>query len=124
MRFLINENLALSCAMAMRSIGYEAVHVAEIRLTSTDDEDIVAFALQEDYFIITFDLDFSRIVALSRKRLPSVITFRVGELSVTNFQELILLNLPNISNDLSEGALVTIDPRGTRTQRLPVASKK
>jgi predicted nuclease of predicted toxin-antitoxin system len=124
MRFLIDENLAKSCAAVLRSLGHEAVHVAEIGLTSTDDEDIVAFALRENYIVVTFDLDFSRIVALSKKPFPSIITFRLGEISPREFQEIMLLHLPNLSADLPQGALVTIDSRGVRIQKLPVVPKR
>lgn len=124
MRFLIDENLAKSCAAVLRSLGHEAVHVAEIGFTSTDDEDIAALALRENYIVVTFDLDFSRIMALSKMPFPSVITFRLGELSLIEFRELMLLHLPNLSSDLLQGALVTIDSRGVRVQKLPIAPKR
>lgn len=123
MQFLIDENLACSCASAMRALGYEAVHVSEIGLNSTDDTEIVAYAVEHGYIIITFDLDFSRIVALSRRSFPSIITFRMGEITIQSFQELILLNVPALEGNLKKGVLVTIDPRGVRIQHLPILKK-
>ena len=123
MRFLVDENLACSCANAMRELGYEAVHVSEVGLTSTDDTEIVTYAVENGYIIITFDLDFSRIVALSRQFFPSIITFRMGEITVPAFRELILLNIPDLEDSLKQGVLVTIDPRGVRIQPLPITKK-
>ena len=123
MQFLVDENLACSCASAMRALGYEAVHVSEVGLTSTDDTEIVSYAVEHDYIIITFDLDFSRIVALSRQSFPSIITFRMGEISISTFRELILLHVPALELGLKQGVLVTIDPRGVRIQPLPIIKK-
>ena len=123
MQFLVDENLACSCASAMRALGYEAVHVSEVGLTSTDDTEIVSYAVEHDYIIITFDLDFSRIVALSRQSFPSIITFRMGEISISTFRELILLHVPAFELGLKQGVLVTIDPRGVRIQPLPIIKK-
>ena len=123
MRFLIDENMARSCSGVMREMGYEAFHVSEIGLTATADEDITGYAIAHGYIIITFDLDFSRIVALSSEPFPSVITFRTGEISLETFTDLISKNLPSLKDSLKEGALATLDLDGVRIQRLPILRK-
>ena len=123
MQFLVDENMALSYAKTLRSLGYVAVHVAEVDLTSTEDTDIVAYAIANGYSIITFDLDFTRIVALSQKSFPSIITFRLGEINVFEFEEYINLYIPDLINKIIEGALVTIDSQGVRVKKLPVKKK-
>ncbi len=79
MRFIVDENLGLSYAQRLRDTGYDAVHVCEVGLGETDDQIIVEYAQSKGLIIITFDLDFSRIVALGKLELPSVITFRLGK---------------------------------------------
>ena len=123
MQFLVDENMALSYAKTLRLLGYVAVHVAEVDLTSTEDTDIVAYAIANGYSIITFDLDFTRIVALSQKSFPSIITFRLGEINVFEFEEYINLYIPDLINKIIEGALVTIDSQGVRVKKLPVKKK-
>lgn len=123
MQFLVDENMALSYAKTLRSLAYKAVHVSEVGLTSTDDDDIVVYAHEKDYTIITFDLDFTRIVALSQKPFPSIITFRVGEINVSEFEELIRIYLPDLINDIVKGALITIDSQGVRIKKLPIVKK-
>jgi predicted nuclease of predicted toxin-antitoxin system len=119
MRFLIDENLGLSYAKSLRAMGYEAAHVSEVNLTSTIDEDIVAYAINNDFIIITFDLDFTRIVALSQKVFPSIITFRMGEITVGEFEIQIIQYLPDLKEVILQGALVTIDNNGMRIKKLP-----
>ncbi len=124
MQFLIDENMGLSYANTLRSLGYEAIHVSEVGLTSTEDTDIVTYAFDKGYTIITFDLDFTRIVALSQKLFPSIITFRMGEINVTEFEEHFRFYIPEIKDDIIKGALITIDTQGVRTKRLPILRKK
>lgn len=123
MRFLIDENMALSCAAVLIEMGYDASHVSEIGLTATKDADITLFARENQYIIVTFDLDFSRIVALSSRTFPSIITFRTGEVNTTIFAALMRENLQHLEEALLSGALVTIDLNGVRIQRLPVIPK-
>ncbi len=123
MQFLVDENMAVSYAKTLRSLGYVAVHVAEVGLTTTEDTDIVAYAIENGYSIITFDLDFTRIVALSQKPFPSIITFRLGEINVSEFEEFINLYIPDLINKIIEGALVTIDSQGVRVKKLPIMKK-
>lgn len=123
MQFLVDENMALSYAKTLRSLGYVAVHVAEVDLTSTEDTDIVAYAIVNGYSIITFDLDFTRIVALSQKSFPSIITFRLGEINVFEFEEYMNLYIPDLINKIIEGSLITIDSQGVRVKKLPVKKK-
>jgi len=81
MTFLLDENLALSYAEALHDIGINAIHVIDVGLHQTKDEDIVDFARNNKQVIITFDLDHTRIVAMSGNQLPSIITFRVMQFS-------------------------------------------
>lgn len=104
-------------------MGYDASHVSEIGLTATKDADITLFARENQYIIVTFDLDFSRIVALSSRAFPSIITFRTGEVNTTIFAALMRDNLQHLKEALLSGALVTIDLNGVRIQRLPVIPK-
>lgn len=120
MKFLLDENLLPSFCRIVVGLGYEARHVYEVNLGETPDEKIVAFARSTGETILTNDLDFSRIMALSGERFPSVITFRLGALNAVIFREILRLNFADILPALREGALVTIDENGIRIRTLPV----
>lgn len=80
MKFLLDMGLARSTADFLRHRGYDAVHLREQGLQRMDDHDIVSKAHAEGRVILTHDLDFGRIIALSQSRLPSVVTFRLSDM--------------------------------------------
>jgi predicted nuclease of predicted toxin-antitoxin system len=80
MKFLLDMGLARSTALFLRQHGYEAVHLREQGLQRLSDEAIIVKAIQENRIILTHDLDFGRIVALSHRQYPSVITFRLDNM--------------------------------------------
>ena len=120
MRFIVDENLGLSYAQRLRDMGYDAVHVCEVGLGETDDQIIVEYAQSKGLIIITFDLDFSRSVALGKLELPSVITFRLGKITKDIFQAILQDCLPRLEDTLMAGALATITEHKIRVQPLPV----
>jgi predicted nuclease of predicted toxin-antitoxin system len=75
-----------SFARILRELGYDAIHVSDVGLTATKDRIIVAFAEKTGDVMVTFDLDFTTIVATENLAFPSVITFRLPELNQVDFQ--------------------------------------
>ncbi len=124
MKFLLDENLLPSFREIMLDLGYSARHVYDVNLDRTPDEEIIAFASQTGETILTNDLDFSRIMALSGERFPTIITFRLGALNPSFFREIVLLNFSTISDAVIEGSLITIDEGGIRVRKLPVFGVK
>ncbi|MDO8972040.1 MAG: hypothetical protein Q7U74_15200, partial [Saprospiraceae bacterium] len=70
--------------------------------------------------ILTNDLDFSRIMALSGERFPTIITFRLGALNPIFFREIVLLNFASLLEHVQQGSLITIDEGGIRVRQLPI----
>jgi predicted nuclease of predicted toxin-antitoxin system len=58
--------LARSTAHHLRQQGHDAVHLRDQGLQRLADEEIITKANAEDRVILTHDLDFGRIIALSR----------------------------------------------------------
>lgn len=119
MRFLLDENLPPSFANILRKIGFEARHVYDVGLGNVPDEEIVDFAKQNGDTIITNDFDFSRIMAISKHPLPSVITFRMP-LNFETFEEICTLNFRQFEAITNDGCLITIDENGIRIRNLPI----
>ena len=61
MRFLIDENVPLLVAKALRSLNYDCFVVAESS-PSALDPDIMEQARREGRVLVTFDSDFSRLI--------------------------------------------------------------
>ena len=112
--------LAQTTARMLRDQGHDAVHLRDESLQTLPDEAIVAKALAESRVIVTQDLDFGRIVALSGQLLPSVVTFRVADARPVMVNELLRRVVDQCEQGLSDGALVTVTDRSIRVRLLPV----
>jgi len=62
----------------LRDGGYDVVHLCEQGLQRLPDEEILIKTRIEGRILLTIDLDFARLLALSGEMLPSVILFRLG----------------------------------------------
>ena len=69
MRFLIDENVPLLVAAALRSLEHDCFVVAESAAQSVDP-DLMALARQEQRILVTFDSDFSRLIFHDLKPAP------------------------------------------------------
>lgn len=123
MKFLVDENLPLSYAKLLTSLGYSASHVIEVGLSETDDTLIVDFARKNQLVIITFDLDFSRIIALGDFDSPSVITFRMDTMTIEKFSTIVEQHLPQLAKSLNDGSMITITDQQIRVKKLPIRKK-
>ena len=120
MKFLLDENMPPSFCGILQNLGYDAIHVYDVQLNQTPDSEIVIYAEINKYTIITNDLDFSRIIAVGNLSMPSVITFRMPQLNKVIFNQIMSLNLVDLSGPISEGSLITIDDKKIRIQALPI----
>ena len=124
MKFLVDENIPSSFSNELKTTGYEVRHVTEVGLKATDDNEIVSFARKSGEIIITYDLDFSRIISLLSYDSPSLITLRVSVLNSESFLKIINEVLKSCRRDLETGAMISVDDDRMRIRMLPVIKKK
>jgi predicted nuclease of predicted toxin-antitoxin system len=84
------------------------------------DPDIVKKARREQRVVLTFDLDFGEIMALSREPLPSVILFRMRNQTPAVVTPRLLQVLQECPRQLEAGAFVTVEDQGYRLRHLPI----
>lgn len=75
------------------------------------DEEIVEAARADGRTVLTQDLDFSAIIALSGARSPSLVTPRLSSSRVSRVNEALGQVLPQIEEDLAQGSAVTVEDR-------------
>jgi len=80
-RFLLDMGIAQSTGRYLVSDGHDVVHLCDQGLERLPDDRIVLKALGERRVIVTHDLDFGRIVALSGRSVPSIITLRLADMT-------------------------------------------
>lgn len=121
MKFLLDMGLAVPTAAFLRINGHDAVHLREQQLQRLSDHLIIEKAKGEKRVILTHDLDFGRIVALSQASHPSVITFRLSDMRRANVDHHLLLIIARFSQDLHSGALISATDDAIRVRKLPIS---
>src|SRR5437773_12481752 len=79
MRFLVDACVDVRVSEWLRGQGHDAVHLSEQGLQRLNDGEISRKAAAEGRCVLTFDLDFGEIAALSGQTKGSVIVFRLGD---------------------------------------------
>ena len=81
MKFLIDMPVTPDAVPRLRAAGHEAVHAAAVGLAHASDRQVLDVARREGRIVITADLDYPRLLALSQADGPGVILFRGGSYS-------------------------------------------
>lgn len=120
MRFLADMGVAMRIVEWLRLHGHDANHLRAEGLHRMPDGEIFAKALSEDRVILTFDLDFGEIAALSKGRKTSVVLFRLHNTRTSHVINRLAAVLADSTEALKKGALVVVEESRHRVRYLPV----
>ncbi len=120
MKFLIDMNLSPRWTEVFASAGYTALHWSEAGESNTPDHEIMKFARQHDYIVLTQDLDFSAILAATNGEKPSVVQVRSGNLNPDAIGSLVTGAIAGVRDELRKGAILTVDTLRARVRILPL----
>lgn len=120
MRFLLDMGVDLRVAEWLRNGGHDALHLREQGLQRLADNQIFLKARSEGRIVITFDLDFGEIAALSSERQPSVILFRLRNTRTPHVVERLAAVLSRAATELEKGAVVIVEEARWRVRTMPV----
>ena len=117
MRFLADMGVARRIVEWLRTEGHEAVHLREEGLQRMSNGEIFKKAASEGRIILTFDLDFGEIVALSGDRRISVILFRLHNTRTPHVIDRLRKVLKDAGQALEQGAIVVVEESRHRARR-------
>jgi predicted nuclease of predicted toxin-antitoxin system len=120
MRILADVHISPRTVEFLRSLGYDTVRVSDALTPEAADEEIIAEAERDRRIILTQDLDFSDIVALSGRAAPSVISLRLASSRIETVNSRLEQVLPAIESELMQGALIAVEDTRIRTRKLPL----
>ena len=113
-------NISPLTVSELKENGWEIIRVSDVLDSSAEDVHIIEWARENGYVIITQDLDFSSIIALSGSQSPSLITLRLTAVDPEKVTEKLQYVYPKIIEQLQEGYAITIDDSSMRLRKLPI----
>ena len=120
MRFLADMGVSTLAVKWLRSEGHDAIYLRELGLQRLPDDDILAKARQEDRIVLTMDLDFGYLLAISAEPLPSVVLFRLSDERSEFVCRRLASVLAGCSEALVAGAIVSVSDTSIRVRGLPI----
>ncbi len=109
MRFVADMGVSWRIVEWLRTEGHDAIHLREQQLHRLPNGRIFTKAADEQRVILTWDLDFTEIVALSETRLVSAIVFRLLNTRSENVIRRLARVLSESARDLEEGAIISVE---------------
>jgi predicted nuclease of predicted toxin-antitoxin system len=106
MKLLIDMNLSPTWVRFLIEAGFEAIHWSEIDAGDAPDQDLLRWAADHQYVLLTNDLDFGATLTATQSRRPSAV----------------LAAIRRAHQDILDGALLSIDPTRFRVRILPLDS--
>ncbi|MDJ0734506.1 MAG: DUF5615 family PIN-like protein [Nostocaceae cyanobacterium] len=120
LRLIADVHISPLTVTALKLQGYDIVRSTDFLTATAADVEILEFARVEGRIVLTQDLDFSMLVALSNYDQPSLITLRLSSAKPDVVTQRLLEVLPNLEQDLIEGSAITIDDDSVRIRKLPI----
>lgn len=124
MRFLADMGVNIRVVEWPCKNGHDAKHLREEGLQRMPNGEIFTKAARESRIIITFDLDFGEIVALSKGRRTSVIIFRLHNTRTSHLIHRLSTVLKDTDNALERGVVVIIEESRHRVRDTPPGMKQ
>lgn len=119
MRFLIDMPLSPELAAWLVRQGHDAVHALKVGLDRSSDAAILERARNEQRVVVTADLDYPRLLALTQAEGPGLILFRGGNYSEQETVERLKRALEMIPNKELPNSIIVIEKGRIRRRRLP-----
>jgi len=118
-RFLVDMCADVRVAQWLANAGHDVTHLRDENLHRLPNGEIFTKAAAENRIVVTFDLDFGEIIALSGSRNVSAIVFRLRNTRTQHVIERLTLLLPKILGFLESRAIVIIEEGRFRVRHLP-----
>lgn len=121
MKFLIDMPLSPDLAVWLRDQGHDAAHAVDLNLSRATDTAILQRAKSDERTIITADLDYPRLLALTQSTGPSVILFRDGSWSDSEVVKRLGEILRALTAIEIAESIIVVERSRVRRRKLPIA---
>ena len=119
-KLLVDMNLSPRWVEVLERNGWSAVHWSTCGDRDAADRIIMNWAKANDYVILTHDLDFGAILAVTGAEGPSVIQVRAQDVFPDHLEGIVVDALRRYQDLLEAGALIIVDEVKLRARVLPL----
>jgi len=119
-RVLVDMNIPLDYSYLLKEKGVEVILWYEVGSPMAQDEELIRYANNNNCVILTYDLDFSAILSMTRILKPSIIQLRISYISADRAVDMIVAAMQRYSSELDQGAILSINPKKARVRLLPL----
>ena len=120
MKILLDMNIPLKYATLLANKGIESIRWSDVGLPNAKDTEIIAYASEHNCIVLTYDLGFSTILAITHELKPSVVQIRASVLQAEQAVGFMATALLQNENELEKGAVMSIDLHKSRLRLLPL----
>jgi predicted nuclease of predicted toxin-antitoxin system len=120
MKILLDMNIPFKYSALLSERGIIAVRWSDVGMPNATDTEIMEYAVNHDYIVLTCDLDFGAILSATQSITPSVAQIRASVINAEQAVDLIEVALKSNADDLKKGAILSIDIKGSRLRILPL----
>ena len=120
MKILIDMNLSPDWVAAFAAENIESVHWRTVGDPRAEDTQIMEYARANDYIVLTHDLDFGTLLALTQAESPSVVQVRAQNILPSHLANTVVAVLRTNEESLEQGALIVVDEGRARVRILPL----
>ena len=120
MKIVLDMNIPPIWVQFLNDAGHDAIHWSNIGNIRAEDTEIMEWARINKHIVFTHDLDFGSLLYATGAKAPSVIQLRVENILPSSVGSELLETLKIATEELNNGALITIDPRRQRMRILPL----
>ena len=120
LKLVLDQGVPADAAPLFRQLGYECQHVSEVGMSRADDEEILSFAAERGFAVITLDADFHALLAVNRWRGTSVLRLRREGCRAEAVVEIVEPVLTRYRAELARGAMVSIKEGRVTCHLLPI----
>jgi predicted nuclease of predicted toxin-antitoxin system len=119
-KFLADMGISPLTVASLNQQGYDAKHLNEEGLYKMADDAILEKARREGRILLTADLDFGYLMAISRSRMPSIILFRLQDMRPASVNAHLVEVIQRFASELAAGIFITATQRRIRVRQLPI----
>ena len=120
MKLLLDMNIPVKFTSLFKQKGFEVLRWSDIGKPNATDKEIIAYARDNEFIVVTYDLDFSAILSASHDLKPSIVQVRTTLHQAAKIVDLVATAIWQNKDNLIRGAILTIDSKRARFRMLPL----